>query len=217
MKTPSNLDPSLVRDLTSTRKKLTDLPALIKSDDEQAKIGAHQKAVHLLIKSIEAWYEKSIRPIADALKALRDEKKLVLAEPIEWEESAEDLLSAYYAKKEIEASHERERLQRQLDKEAEAARKLEVKALRADGDKEAARELSLAPVIAPIAEVANTAALDGRSFRTDLDVTVLDIDLVPLEYVTRTLRLAEVKAAYKSGVRDIPGLLVKEIKTLVNR
>lgn len=217
MKTPSNLDPSLVRDLTSTRKKLTDLPSIIKNDEEQARIGAHQKAVHTLIKSIEAWYEKSIRPIADALSALRDEKKLVLAEPLAWETEAKGLLSMYYSKKEIEATRERERLQKQLDKEAALSRKQEIALLRKDGDKEAAQALVNTPIIAPLAEVANSAALDGRSFRSDLDVTVLDIDLVPLEYVTRTLKLAEVKAAWKTGIRDIPGLALREIKTLVNR
>jgi hypothetical protein len=214
---PTNLDPDLVRDLALTRKKSAELPAKITTDEEQARIGSYQKTVHDLIKSIEAWYKRHIDPISKALTALREEKKALLAEPTEWNDQAERLLAAYYAKREEAARIERDRLQRQLDREAEAARKQEIRALKADGDKEAARELSLAPVIAPVAEVANTAALGGRTFRDELDVALVDIDLVPVEYLRRELNISAIKTAWKDGVRDIPGVSVREIKTLVNR
>jgi hypothetical protein len=214
---PTNLDPDLVRDLALTRKKSAELPAKITTDEEQARIGSYQKTVHDLIKSIEAWYKRHTDPISKALTALREEKKALLAEPTEWNDQAERLLATYYVKREEAARIERDRLQRQLDREAEAARKQEVKALKSSGDKEAARELSLAPVIAPVAEVANTAALDGRSFRDELEITAVDLDLVPNEYLRRELNVAAIKSAYKNGIRDIPGVQIREIKTLVNR
>lgn len=217
MKTPANLDPSLSRELVSLRKKTADLPAVITSDAEQERVGAMQSTVRDLVKSIESWYDRHLKPLNDALKSLRAEKKALLEEPESWLSRASRLLSDYYLKKEREAERERERLQRQLDKEAAAARRAEVSALRKSGDKDGAVALAEAPVVAPVAEVENTAALDGRSFRLDVEVVILDLAAVPDEYVERSLRLADVKRAWRSGVKEIPGLQLHEIRTLVNR
>jgi hypothetical protein len=216
-KIPSKLDPGIVKELGLIKKKASELPLIIKTDEEQARIGALQNAVHSLIKSIEAWYDRHTKPINDALKALRAEKKNLLAEPEDWNDKASHLLADYFYRKQEATEKERLALQRKLDAEAEAARKREIKALKTSGDKEGALALAAAPVVAPIAEVENTASLDGKSFRDDLDVTILDLAAVPLEYIKLELRLQAVKDAYKSGVRDIPGLILKPIKTLVNR
>jgi hypothetical protein len=214
---PSNLDPSLVKELGLIKKKASELPLVIKTDKEQACIGALQNAVHSLIKSIEAWYDRHTKPINDALKALRAEKKKLLQEPEDWNDKASHLLADYFYRKQEATEKKRLALQRKLDAEAEAARKREVKALKASGDKEGAQALAAAPVVAPIAEIQNSAALDGKSFRDDVEVTIIDINVVPDEYLKKELRLQVVKDAYKSGVRDIPGLVMKPIKTLVNR
>lgn len=210
------LDPAISAQIVKVRKEATSLPAKIVSEEQFKSVGATQFVVHALIKSIDAWYARHIDPINTALKALRAEKKKVLDEPEAWNDRAERLLSAYNYEQEAKAARERIALQAKLDKEAEAARKKEVAALKKT-DKAAAAELASAPVIAPLAEVANRAQLDGKTFKDELEVALVDIDLVPNEYLKRELRINEVKAAWKNGVRDIPGVSVKEIKTLVNR
>jgi hypothetical protein len=212
-----SLDPTISRELAVVKKSTTSLPAKIVDEATYTRIEVVQKTTHALIKTIEAWYDKTLKPLNTAISQIRAEKKTVLAEPLVWEEAAEKLLADYYARKEEAAARERAKLQAKLDAEAEAARKKELAALRKNGDKAGASALAAAPVIAAQAEVANEAKIDGRSFRDDVEVVVLDIDLVPIEYVKRELRLAEIKAAYKTGVRDIPGLTLKAVKTLVNR
>lgn len=210
------LDPVISAQIVKVRKSVSDLPARIVSEEQFKSVGATQSVVHALMKSIEAWYARHIDPISDALKALRAEKKKILDEPSRWNDEAQHLLAAYNYEQEQKVERERVALQKKLDAEAEAARKKEVAALK-KVDKEAAAELASAPIIAPLAEVENHATLDGKSFKTDLEVVVLDIDLVPVEYVKRELRILEVKNAWKNGVRDIPGVSVKEIRVLVNR
>ena len=209
------IDPTIAKEIVQVKRKTQDLPTRITSAAEFASVGATQNVVHALIKSIEAWYARHIDPINDTLKALRAEKKKILSEPEEWNDRAERLLSAYNLEQEEKAEKERIALQKKLDAEALAARKKEIAALKKT-DKNAALELASAPVIAPLAEVQNAATLDGKTFKDELEVLLLDIDLVPVEYLKRELKINAVKAAYKNGVRDIPGVKVSEIKTLVN-
>lgn len=210
-----NLNPALKTEIALLEKKTASLPKGIKTEEEFKFIGSLQKRAFSLIKSIEAWYDKKIDPLNKVVKDLRGEKKALLEKPNLWNDEAEDLLASYRLHLEEEAEKERLRLQKKLDAEAAAARKLDVKALKASGDKEAALALMEAPIIAPVAEVA-VAGLQDKSFRDDVEVTLLDINAVPDEYVKKELRLADVKAAWKNGITEIPGLLLKKKKILVN-
>lgn len=210
-----NLNPALKTEIALLEKKTASLPKAIKTEEEFKFIGSLQKRAFSLIKSIEAWYDKKIDPLNKVVKDLRGEKKALLEKPNVWNDEAEDLLASYRLHLEEEAEKERLRLQKKLDAEAAAARKLDVKALKASGDKEAALALMEAPIIAPVAEVA-VVGLQDKSFRDDVEVTLLDINAVPDEYVKKELRLADVKAAWKNGITEIPGLLLKKKKILVN-
>lgn len=210
-----NLNPALKTEIALLEKKTASLPKGIKTEEEFKFIGSLQKRAFSLIKSIEAWYDKKIDPLNKVVKDLRGEKKALLEKPNLWNDEAEDLLASYRLHLEEEAEKERLRLQKKLDAEAAAARKLDVKALKASGDKEAALALMEAPIIAPVAEVA-VVGLQDKSFRDDVEVTLLDINAVPDEYVKKELRLADVKAAWKNGITEIPGLLLKKKKILVN-
>jgi len=211
-----NLDPEIGREIIGIRKKTIDLPAVIEDEKTKAVVAAHQGLIYKLIRNIESWYDGKIKPLNAVIKDLRDEKKSVLEEPSEWNDEAQKLLSDYFQKKEAEAEKERIKLQKKLDADAASARKKEVSALKKDGDKEVARELANTPIIAPIAEVKNVAEIEGKSFRDDWEVIECDLNLVPEEYIKKTLKLREVKEALKNGVRDIPGLSCKPIKTFVN-
>jgi hypothetical protein len=216
-KAKTSLDPAIERELSIVKSATTTLPARIIDEATYTRIQVVQKTTHALIKTIESWYDKTLKPLNTAISAIRAEKKAVLLEPLAWEDAAERLLADYYAKKEEAAQKERAALQRRLDAEAEAARKKELLALKRNGDKEGAQALALAPVVAAQAEVQNEAKLNDRSFRDDIEITILDLDAVPVEYVSRDIRIAVIKAAWKNGVRDIPGLSIRPVKTLVNR
>lgn len=223
-KTPPSLTPTILREdpeitksLGLVKKKNAELPAVITTEEEYTRIAAIQKVTHDLILSIKAWYKKHKDPIAKALDALRAEEKTLLQEPAEWEKKAGSLMGDWFFKKEAEAQKERDRLQKKLDAEAAAQRKKEIAALKKSGDKEAASVLADAPILAPEAEVKNEAALDGRNFRDDVEVSLVDIDLVPVEYLRRELNVSACKKAWNNGVTTIPGVSLKPVKNLVNR
>ena len=104
------------------------------------------------------------------------------------------------------------------DDAAKAERKAEIDALKADGDKASARALASVPVVAQEVEVVSKAVVEGLSFRVDVEVEVLDINLVPDEYVNKTLRLADVKALWKEDNKiKVPGLKFNETRTQVRK
>jgi hypothetical protein len=62
-----------------------------------------------------------------------------------------------------------------------------------------------------------TKAEAGVSYRTDWEITIVDIDKVPEKYIIRSVDEKEVKNYMKEGKKSIPGLLVKEVKIIITR
>jgi hypothetical protein len=214
----TKIDPALSKDLVIVNDALAKLPKKIATDKDYALVESANAIAVAFKKKVEAFFQKAETPLKDALKALKAEREALTDPADEVIAATKPLISSWALAKELEAEKERKRLQKIADDAAKADRKAEIEALKADGDKASARALASVPVVAQEVEVVSKAVVDGLSFRVDVEVEVLGINLVPDEYVNKTLRLADVKAAWKADAKiKIPGLRLSETRTQVRK
>lgn len=212
-KAVSKIDPALTKELTAVSGLLAKLPKKIASDKEYAFVEEANKQANAFVKKVKAAKDKIEKPLKEAIKALKAEYEPLLVPAEAILDATKPLIAAWALAKEQEAEKERARKQKELDDAAKAERKAEVAALRESGDKASARILASAPIVAQEAVVESKAARDDLSFRKDVEVDIVDIDLVPPLYVNKSLRLADVKAAWKlDNSIKIPGLALRETR-----
>ena len=214
----TKLDPALSKELTVVNAALSKLPKKIENDKSYAFVEEANGLAYAFKKKVEAFFKKAETPLKDALKALKTEREALTDPADEIINATKPLIASWALAKELEAEKERKRLQKIADDAAKAERKAEIDALKADGDKASARALASVPVVAQEVEVVSKAVVEGLSFRVDVEVEVLDINLVPDEYVNKTLRLADVKALWKEDNKiKVPGLKFNETRTQVRK
>jgi hypothetical protein len=214
----TKLDPDLSKDLVLVNSTLSTLPKKVTTDKEYTLVESANDLAVSFKKKVEAFFKKAETPLKDALKALKNEREALTDPADEVINATEPLIASWALVKELEAEKEQRRLQKIADDQAKAERKAEIDALKADGDKASARALASVPVVAEEVEVVSKAVKDGLSFRVDVEVGVLDINLVPDEYINKSLRLADVKAAWKEDNKiKISGLKLSETRTLVHK
>ena len=212
-KAVSKIDPALTKELAVVSGLLAKLPKKITSDKEYAFVEEANKQANAFVKKVKAAKDKIEKPLKEAVKALKAEYEPLLVPAEAILDATKPLIAAWAFAKEQEAEKERARKQKELDDAAKAERKAEVAALRESGDKASARILASAPIVAQEAVVESKAARDDLSFRKDVEVEIVDIDLVPPLYVNKSLRLADVKAAWKlDNSIKIPGLKLRETR-----
>ena len=210
-KTSSSSSSSLSTELATVNKIVAKLPLVITSDKEFETVKAVNEKVRSYSKAVDDFFKKAEVPLKEAIKKLKAEKDPYVKAADEILSKTRKLIEEWGMKKAKEAEEERKRLER----EAKEIRKEEIKNLKESGNKVAAKALAATEVFVPA--VADTCFGDGISFRNDVEVEIIDIDLVPSAYVTKELRLADVKRAYKEDNNiKIPGLKITPKKTLVN-
>lgn len=167
-----------------------------------ASVVAQRKAVETFFKPLKKAQDLAKKAILDREHAMLDAWKPV-------EDRIRQETARWYAEQEKLA----EEKQAALQAAAEAAHKQEMKDARAAGDKDLLKELRAEEVYVP--EVINKAKRASVDFRDDVEITCVDLDLVPVEYLRREVNVSAVKKAYKEGTREIPGLVLTAKKTTV--
>jgi len=132
----------------------------------------------------------------------------------------------YKKKKEEEAEAERRRLRKiQMDeaekkqKELDQAKLDEAVSLSSQGRESEAMGVLEAPTpaVVVVAPPVNTAPVPKTKtrYRKDYEVDILDINLVPNEFVKRTANIPAIKLRVKSfdGKVEIPGVIIRETST----
>lgn len=217
-KTTQKIDPALTKDLALVNAALAKLPKKVTSDKEYSFVDQANKTANSFIKAVKAAKDKVEKPLKEALKALKAEYEPLLEPAERILLATKPLISQWAFLKEQEAEKERVKKQRELEAQLKAEKKEAISELRENGDKAAARALASSQLIVPEVVVENKALRDDLSFRVDVDVEIIDIDLVPNEYVKKELRLADVKALWKADhTIKIDGLKFDETRTSVRR
>jgi hypothetical protein len=210
------IDPALKKELITVNATLAKLPKRVTTDKEYAYVETANKLASAFIKQVKAAKDKVEKPLKEAIAALKatyqpllDPAEAILA-------ATKPLISAWAFEKEKEAERVAEAERKRLLTEAKQEKKAAIEELRESGNKSEARALAAVPVIVPEVIVENKAICDDLSFRVDVIVEVVDINLVPDEYVNKTLRLADVKSAWKlDHSLRVPGLKLSETRTSV--
>lgn len=196
-----------------------------------------------LFKDLEAARKAFVGPYNDHVKAINNIFK-TLTDPLAQNEVAikaarakfEYQLELERRRREAEAREEQRRLQAKLDAEArvqreEAERKAREAAEKLKAEKDEATRIALAkeieeetaaaaaptpqaPLMTEKQEVVRTA--EGSSYsKFSWKGRIVEPDLVPRDLCSPDQKLID--AAVKGGIRNIPGVIVEEVTTLVTR
>ena len=160
-----------------------------------------------LFKKLDALEEHYKRPHLDFIAAVRS-FAAKFKDPLLRIEKTMGRLQADYRR-----LQENERLKRQAalereQRELEARLKAEAEAAEKKGEVYTPVAMP-APVVEPVAKVTRTAE-GSASQKKVIRVEVVDLDKVAPKYIIRTVDEVAVKADYKAGSRDFPGLNVTE-------
>jgi len=167
-------------------------------------------------KEWEKYNENEKNKIKELKKAFDDRVRQV-DEPLERAER--DILtpaiSAFRNEQERERRRQEELLLAQQRKREEDARLAHAAELEKTGQKEQAEKvldtpIPVAPVIIPKQKV------DGGSFRTDWDYSVMDISLIPREYMVPDFIKIRSHVRQFKDASTIPGILVQSKQVLIS-
>ena len=184
-------------------KKIT----IIKDDATNVRateIATNLKKYAKIVRTYEDYFKRPHLDLTAAIRAYANE----LASPAETEEKRLGRAQGDYRR-----LQENERLKKQaaLEKEQrdlDARLKAEAAAAEEKGETYVPVVLP-APVAEPVAKVVHTAS-GSSSQKKVIRVEVVDLNKVDPKYIIRTVDEATVKADFKAGSRDFPGLKVTE-------
>lgn len=177
---------------------------------------SYQRVADLCSKIVDQRKKISgfFKPLKDAAhkswKMLCDREKEFLGPLEDIERKAKQNMGEWYQKQETIRREKEEKLRAEAQRKAEEERAKEIAKLKAAGEKDVAKQLAQVPVVAAEVSVANKAERSDMKFVKDFEITVTDINLVPDQFITKTLKLMEVKAFIKANATEIPGLSIRE-------
>lgn len=218
-------------DTVEEQKKTSDVPALCqKAELIISNQGDYEVASTVLsevknrYKELDTQRKEITKPIDTAKKAVME----LFRSPLELLEKAESkikgLMIGYTNEQERKAREEQLRLQKIADAEAARQKKiLDEKIARAEasGKTEKAEELQMqketitpivAPIIAPQIETPK-----GVSYRDNWTAEVIDINLIPREYLVVNMQALNAVAKSTKGTLTIPGVKFTSTKILASR
>lgn len=189
------LDPLLSRQLALVEASAKRLPSRITSEKEYSLIEEANADAVRFKKAVVAFFKKLRDPLNAALKDLKQQEEAFTRPADDLILKTKPLISSWALLQEREA-----------EKQAKIERK------------ELARDLGVPLSKAPEVEVRSSAEREGLSFKSDVQVEVLDLSLVPRGWLRCELNLLAVKEAWKADPRlRIPGLRLTETRVPVRR
>ena len=218
-------------DTVEDQKKTSDVPALCqKAELIISNQGDYEVASTVLsevknrYKELDTQRKEITKPIDTAKKAVME----LFRSPLELLEKAESkikgLMINYTNEQERKAREEQARLQRLADAEAAKQKKiLDEKIARAEaaGKAEKAELLAqekenIAPIIAPVV-APQIETPKGVSYRDNWTAEVIDINLIPREYLVVNMQALNAVAKSTKGTLTIPGVKFISTKILASR
>lgn len=218
-------------DTVEEQKKTSDVPALCqKAELIISNQGDYEVASTVLsevknrYKELDTQRKEITKPIDTAKKAVME----LFRSPLELLEKAESkikgLMIGYTNEQERKAREEQARLQRLADAEAAKQKKiLDEKIARAEaaGKAEKAELLAqekenIAPIIAPVV-APQIETPKGVSYRDNWTAEVIDINLIPREYLVVNMQALNAVAKSTKGTLTIPGVKFISTKILASR
>jgi hypothetical protein len=213
------------------QKKTSDVPALCqKAELTISNQGDYEIASTILsevksrYKELDSQRKEITKPIDTAKKAVMD----LFKTPLELLEKAESkikgLMIGYTNEQERKAREGQARLQKLADQEAAKQKKiLDEKIARAEasGKTEKAEELqmqkeTITPIVAPVI-TPQIETPKGVSYREQWSAEVIDINLVPREWLIANLPALNKTAQATKGTLTIPGVKFISTKILASR
>ena len=218
-------------DTVEEQKKTSDVPVLcekaeliISNQSDYEAASTVLSEVKSRYKELDAQRKEITKPIDAAKKAVMD----LFKTPLELLEKADSkikgLMIGYTNEQERKAREEQARLQRLADAEAAKQKKiLDEKIARAEAAGKAERaELlaqekeNIAPIIAPVV-APQIETPKGVSYRDNWTAEVIDINLIPREYLVVNMQALNAVAKSTKGTLTIPGVKFISTKILASR
>jgi len=218
-------------DTVKEQKKTSDVPALCQKAELVISNQSDYETASTILQEVKSRYKELDSQRKGITKPIDIAKKTVMElfkTPLELLEKAESkiksLMIAYTNVQERKAREEQARLQKLADAEAARQKKiLDEKIARAEasGKTEKAEELqmqketvipTIAPVVAPQIETPR-----GVSYRDQWSAEVIDINLIPREYLIANISALNKVAQATKGTLAIPGVKFNVEKILTSR
>jgi len=218
-------------DTVKEQKKTSDVPALCQKAELVISNQSDYETASTILQEVKSRYKELDSQRKGITKPIDIAKKTVMElfkTPLELLEKAESkiksLMIAYTNVQERKAREEQARLQKLADAEAARQKKiLDEKIARAEasGKTEKAEELQMqketvipiiTPVVAPQIETPR-----GVSYRDQWSAEVIDINLIPREYLIANISALNKVAQATKGTLAIPGVKFNVEKILTSR
>ena len=183
--------------------------------EDVSKLGDLAKLAKVQFKKLEDDRKEWVTPLNEQVKKLNLLFKHQQAPFLEIEKTAKNIMGAFMAKEEKRQNEERERERKKAEEDALAA----AEKASASGDEAQADSILEESINAgdktPDKQIARGDYGSTSSVRKTWQHKVVDPDLVPRKYMM--VDESAVKAAVKNGVREIPGIEIKEESSVVIR
>ena len=222
---------SVTIDTDKEQKRTSDVPALCQKADLIISNQTEYDGASVILKEVKSRYKELDEQRKEITKPLDTAKKAVMDlfnRPLDLLKRAEDKLKGgmigYTNEIERKAREDQARLQKLADQEAEKQRKIleaKIERAKASGKEEKVADLEMqketvvpimAPVITPQIENPN-----GTSYRDKWDVEIVNVDLIPREYMLPNLQAIQKIIQATKGTIPIPGVKIIKSKILVSR